>query len=101
MTHKSIVFIDNKMAFEQKEGLRYRKTSLDELADEEEEEKTAWTDESGPEEDPTLPFKGKVYLARKKKPDSTLTTFFEVRGTRPITPLEQGCTLITWARAIY
>ncbi|PIK44791.1 hypothetical protein BSL78_18355 [Apostichopus japonicus] len=64
--------------FDQSDGLRYRKSSIEELADEEEEEKVAWTDESGPEEDPALPFQGKVYLARKKKPDTNLTKFLEV-----------------------
>lgn len=62
-------------------GLRHRKSSnLDALLDDEEgeEEKTAWTDESGPEEDPSLPFQGKVYLARRKKPDTPLTKFLEV-----------------------
>ncbi|KAJ8042388.1 ERAD-associated E3 ubiquitin-protein ligase component HRD3A [Holothuria leucospilota] len=60
-------------------GLRHRKSSnLDPLLDDEEEEKTAWTDESGPEEDPSLPFQGKVYLARRKKPDTPLTKFLEV-----------------------
>lgn len=44
----------------------------------EEEEKYAFTDESGPEEDPSLPYAGKVYLARRKKPDSWLTTIMEV-----------------------
>ncbi|XP_041455097.1 uncharacterized protein LOC121407919 [Lytechinus variegatus] len=43
-----------------------------------EEEKYAFTDESGPEEDPSLPYAGKVYLARRKKPDTWLTTMMEI-----------------------
>ncbi|XP_071487896.1 uncharacterized protein [Diadema antillarum] len=55
-----------------------RQEEHDDQYEEEEEEKYAFTDESGPEEDTSLPFKGKVYLARRKKPDTWLTTIIEI-----------------------
>ena len=42
-------------------------------------EKTSWTDdEENEDEDPSLPFGGKVYLARRKKPDTWFVTIMEV-----------------------
>ena len=46
----------------------------------EEGEKTSWTDDEEVEgADPSLPFGGKVYLARRKKPDSIFVRTMEVK----------------------
>ena len=81
-------FVNNMAEFSQvfEDGLRARNVFVADKYDDdgrkdnfkEEEEKYAFTDESGPEEDPSLPYAGKVYLARRKKPDSWLTTIMEV-----------------------
>ena len=42
-------------------------------------EQTSWSDDEEKEgEDPSLPYGGKVYLARRKKPDTLLVKTMEV-----------------------
>ncbi len=71
----------NVLADALNEGLRSRVTiSSDRTPLLDEEEQTAFTDDEDRGEDPSLPFGGKVYLARRKKPDTWLTFFLEVCG---------------------
>ncbi|XP_033104603.1 uncharacterized protein LOC117107144 [Anneissia japonica] len=54
--------------------LRHRSTGSDQKQD-----TVSWTDSEGDSDydDPDLPYGGKVYLARKKKPDTLLVRFIE------------------------
>ncbi|XP_038056238.1 uncharacterized protein LOC119728185 [Patiria miniata] len=61
------------------DGLRSRAANpSDETPLLEEEEQTAFTDDEDVGEDPSLPFGGKVYLARRKKPDTWFVVFLEI-----------------------
>ncbi|XP_033632223.1 ERAD-associated E3 ubiquitin-protein ligase component HRD3A-like [Asterias rubens] len=69
----------NVLADALNDGLRSRVTvSSDRTRLLDEEEQTAFTDDEDRGEDPSLPFGGKVYLARRKKPDTWLTFFLEI-----------------------
>ena len=61
-------------------GIRQRGSSLKE---DEPTEKT-WTLPPGSDYDPDLPYGGKVYMARKKKPDPLHVRVIEVRRPTPV-----------------
>ncbi|XP_071959008.1 uncharacterized protein [Antedon mediterranea] len=56
--------------------LRHRSST----SSEQKEDKMHWTDDEGDSDfdDPSLPYGGKVFLARKKKPDTLLVRFIEM-----------------------
>ena len=83
-SHRSLVNVNNMAANVitdvLNDGLRSRATFSSDKTPllEDEEEQTAFTDDVDRGEDPSLPFGGKVYLARRKKPDTWFTFFLEV-----------------------